>query len=137
MKLKVTRELSLPHCTLGKMYVDDKFFAYTLEDIVRAPGLKIYGETAIPEGEYKVELTMSNHFQRVTPQILNVPGFEGIRIHGGNTAADTLGCILIAHNEDISHERIQGTAEPELTKLLEGIKDITIEIKDVVAKPVS
>lgn len=68
---------------------------YTLEDVVRAPGVKVYGETAIPAGMYELQITMSNRFKKLLPLVLNVPGFEGIRIHAGNTAKDTEGCLLL------------------------------------------
>lgn len=93
MKLKVLRTLGTQGCTLGTMSVDGKFQCYTLEDEVREE--KIYGETAIPAGEYRVIVNHSPHFNRELPLLLNVPGYEGVRIHPGNTAADTLGCILV------------------------------------------
>jgi hypothetical protein len=66
---------------------------FTLEDVVRPE--KIAGETAIPAGTYEVEITPSKRFKRDLPLVMNVPGFEGIRIHPGNTAEDTEGCILV------------------------------------------
>ena len=65
----------------------------TCEDKVRPK--KIWGETAIPKGNYRVSLTWSNRFKRVLPLVQDVPGFEGIRIHAGNTSADTEGCLLV------------------------------------------
>lgn len=107
VKLKVIREPSFAGCTLGKLYLDGAFFCDTLEDVDRkleCGGEKIYGETAIPRGTYKVVLNFSNRFKRVLPQILDVKGFEGIRIHPGNTAADTHGCILVGSRDN--HNRI-------------------------------
>jgi hypothetical protein len=93
MKLGLIRDIRGKHFTLGKLYIDGQFFCYTCEDAVRQT--KIYGETAIPPGSYNVSLTWSNRFKRVLPLIENVPNFSGIRIHAGNTAADTEGCPLI------------------------------------------
>lgn len=61
--------------------------------------LKVYGETAIPRGKYKVTMTYSAKYKRVMPQMMNVKGFTGIRIHSGNTAKDSLGCILLGKND--------------------------------------
>ena len=69
------------------------FICHTLEDVQR--DVKIKAETAIPWGMYKVVITMSNRFKRKLPLLLDVPNFEGVRIHGGNTEADTHGCILL------------------------------------------
>lgn len=81
--------------TLGKLYANGQFWGHTCEDEVRKEGVKVYGRTAIPSGTYRVENSYSNRFKKVLPAILNVPGFEGIRIHGGNHAEDSLGCILL------------------------------------------
>lgn len=86
--------------TIGKIYAENAFpFCDTLEDKVRPDGVKVYGETAIPAGKYKMVITWSNRFKRKLPLLLNVPGFEGIRIHPGNTAVDTHGCILVGIND--------------------------------------
>ena len=95
MKLHVKRDQLDPDCTLGSLYIDGEFYCHTLEDTVRAPGVKVYGQTAIPAGTYGVTVNMSNRFKQLMPLVLSVPGFEGIRIHPGNTAADTDGCILV------------------------------------------
>jgi hypothetical protein len=92
MKLTLKREPSTTKSTPSKLYVDGVFECYTLEDVVRPS--KIYGEAAIPAGTYKVIINMSNRFKRLLPLLLNVPNYEGIRIHPGNTDKDTEGCIL-------------------------------------------
>ncbi len=79
--------------TIGKLSIDGLFAMYTLEDAVR--DVKIAGETAIPAGTYKVVITESQRFKHPLPLLLDVPGFTGVRIHSGNTAADTCGCILV------------------------------------------
>ncbi len=94
MKLQVIRNCGAT-CTIGKLLIDGVFECYTLEDVVRPIGEKVFGETAIPYGEYDVIITYSPHFQRDLPLLLSVPNFEGVRIHPGNTAADTEGCLLV------------------------------------------
>ena len=80
--------------TVGKMYIDGVYQCYTLEDVVRN-GTKVVGKTAIPTGKYKVIIDSSQRFKQDMPHILDVPDFTGVRIHAGNTSADTDGCILL------------------------------------------
>ena len=94
MNIKVRRFEFGTTYTIGKLYIDDVYQCFTLEDKVR-DGEKIDGQTAIPYGTYSVVIDHSNRFNRDMPHILNVPGFEGIRIHSGNTSADTEGCLLL------------------------------------------
>ena len=97
MKITVKRTFKGPEYTIGKLYIDDNYFCDTLEDTVRK--VKIAGKTAIPAGSYKVKKTMSPRFKKILPEILNVPNFSGVRIHSGNTAADTDGCLLLGLNK--------------------------------------
>lgn len=128
MNLEVTRKIFNTNDTIGVFYVDDVKFCYTLEDIVRpADEPKVFGKTAIPAGTYKVVLSHSNHFNRVLPEILDVPGFEGIRIHGGNTEVDTEGCILVAYHTD--NMKIWDSAIDKLIDLMTGKKEIIITIE--------
>lgn len=101
MRLELRRLELTGSSTIGRLAVDGVDFCWTLEDVVR-DGPKVYGQTAIPAGTYAVQLTMSPRFKRVLPLLLNVPGFEGVRIHPGNTADDTEGCILVGlgHADD-------------------------------------
>ena len=107
-------------CIIGDLYDEDEFFCFTLEDEIRSSHVKVYGETCIKADRYEVVLTVSNRFKRLMPLLLNVPMFSGIRIHGGNTSKDTLGCVLVAHNTDF--KKIWSTAEKSLTKILSGWK---------------
>lgn len=105
MRLDLHRHGSVHGATIGTLAINGEPACYTLEDQVReiegAPvgEWKVYGQTAIPRGTYTVIITESARFKRPLPLLLNVPGFEGIRIHPGNTAADTDGCILVGYTE--------------------------------------
>lgn len=93
MELLLKRLHKTSNSTIGELYVNGVFQCYTLEDVERV--VKIKNETAIPKGKYKVVITYSNRFKRDLPLLLNVPNFEGVRIHSGNTNHDTEGCILV------------------------------------------
>lgn len=98
MNLILTRAESTGDSTFGRLYINGQFFCYTLEDMDRkleSGGAKIYGKTAIPRGEYEVVIDYSQRFKQEMPRLLDVPQFEGIRIHPGNTHEDTHGCILV------------------------------------------
>jgi len=94
MMIRVLRIDGDAQRTIGLLVVDGVFHGYSLEDAVRT-GPKVPGHTAIPTGRYRVTVTMSQQFKTYLPLLLDVPGFEGIRIHAGNTDADTSGCILV------------------------------------------
>lgn len=90
--------------TIGGLWFvqSEKRICYTLEDVVRPFGaLKVLGETAIPAGRYRVDLTWSDRFGWLVPEILGVPDFSGIRFHGGERPADTKGCPLVGMVRDI------------------------------------
>ena len=98
MKIEVIRDTFTADATLGKMLVNGGMFGYTCEDLDRKledGGEKVQNETAIPRGTYKVVTSFSHHFGKVMPEILEVPGFVGVRIHAGNGPTDTEGCILL------------------------------------------
>ena len=102
MKLLVRRTALKDTYTIGKLYVDGEYFCDTLEDRVRdlSKEAKVAGQTAIPEGTYIVSVTMSPRFGRLLPLLHDVPQFTGVRIHSGNTARDTEGCILVGYNRE-------------------------------------
>ena len=93
-----------PNSTLSKLYVDDVFECYVLEDtdrgltnampLAKIEKVKVKGRTAIPAGRYEVLITMSNRFKKLMPLLLRVPGFGGIRIHAGVNHLHTEGCLL-------------------------------------------
>lgn len=99
MKLKLYRKFLGNKYTIGKLFVNGEYVCDTLEDVVRSENSKVYGKTAIPYGVYEIVLTMSPRFKKVLPLLLDVPHFEGIRIHTGNTEKDTEGCILVGYNK--------------------------------------
>jgi len=128
MKLTVVRTYYKDKYTIGNFYIENDFFSNTLEDTYR--DVKIMHETCIPEGIYKVVLTFSNRFQKVIPQILGVPNFEGIRIHSGNTEKDTSGCILVGKNDVRGMVTNSRKYYTELMQKLEtATEPITIEIR--------
>lgn len=119
MEIVVERKWPKSAYTIGRLYVEDELFANTLEDkdrglwiydsLERIKDVKVYGETAIPKGRYKVDMDVLSPkysqiawYKRVTkgymPRLRNVPGFEGILIHPGNGPEDTLGCLLVGKN---------------------------------------
>jgi hypothetical protein len=106
LNLAVVRKWQVGKAALGELYVDGSQFCYTLEDQVRevkdqpVERWKVPNETAIPEGDVRGGDDVLEPFQKVMPQLLAVPGFSGVRIHGGNTAADTEGCILVGEMRD-------------------------------------
>lgn len=124
--------------TISKLYIDGKYYCDTIEDTVRDLPLecpytsrgqscrcneKIYSETAIPAGTYKVIVTMSNKFGRELPLLVDVPHFLGIRIHRGNTSKDSSGCIIVGEN------KVKGTVINSTKYEI----DITKKIKEAIA----
>ena len=99
MKLTLARRIFTTQSTIGELAVDGNFECFTLEDPVRPK--KIRSVTAIPAGTYTVAITFSPRFGTELPLLLDVPEFEGIRIHPGNTATDTEGCLLVGKSRAI------------------------------------
>lgn len=111
MKVRIERKWKKDGYTVGRVYIDDVFFCNSMEDKDRGlrqdmsvgeiSRLKVDGVTAIPTGKYKVSMTFSPKYKREMPHVMNVKGFTGIRIHSGNTAADSEGCILLGNNNRV------------------------------------
>ena len=95
MDLRLERLWLAPLDTIGTFLIDGLFECFVLEDQVREAGVKVPGQTAIPVGRYEVIITPSQRFKEDLPLLVGVPGFEGVRIHAGNTHEDTEGCILV------------------------------------------
>jgi hypothetical protein len=108
------------------MLVDGLFQCFTLEDVERP--VKIKGETAIPKGTYKVIINESNRFKRLLPLLLNVPDFEGVRIHSGNSNHDTEGCILVGQTRNKNYIGQSRKAFEKLFKKMQSAKEITLTI---------
>lgn len=141
MKLTLKRIALRPTYTIGKLYIDDVYFCDTIEDTVRDLNKngkfdngekKIHSKTAIPYGTYEIKWTYSPRFKKYTPQLMNVPSFEGIRIHVGNTSADTEGCLILGKNKQVGKVL---NSRDTINKFYPIIKEacsngkVTIEIK--------
>jgi len=137
MKIAIKRQAAHATNTMGVMEVDGAFYANTLEDTYRDLGAdgsgKVPGQTCIPAGTYKVTVDFSEHFGKKMLHILDVPFFEGIRIHGGNTDADTEGCPLIgAQTNGLTRIWECAVVVDDLTERVEAAEgasdDVTITI---------
>ena len=139
MILTLDRKYKLPTYTIGKLYIDGEYFCDTLEDkdrgltdsmfVSEISKIKIKKETAIPTGTYKVTITYSNRFKKNMPLINDVKGFEGIRIHSGNTDKDTEGCILVGFNKVKGNVINSRDTYNKLFSVLSKSNNITITIK--------
>lgn len=152
MELKLDRKYKKQGYTIGKLYVNGEFFCDTVEDedreLEKCPddesllSVKVYAKTAIPKGKYAVRLTVSPRFKTRSwaakyggkvPELVNVRGFSGVRIHPGNTAEDLEGCIAPGENK-IKGGVINSTAK--FTRLMDGFllpafqggEQVTLEI---------
>jgi len=131
MDMILRRKWATEVSTVGELEVDGKFECYTLEDVVRGNEPKVYGRTAIPAGTYKVTVTFSNRFQRPMPLLHDVPGFEGVRIHSGNTSQDTEGCILVGRVRESDRIGESKLAFEHLFSQIQTAVESEIQILDV------
>lgn len=131
MNLHLLRHTWSPTRTLGTLYIDGAPFCFTLEDadrwlIFNDPNTaKIPGLTAIPiSHSYEIAITWSPRFQKLMPLLLNVPYFEGVRIHAGNTEADTEGCILVGSSLQLDRVlNSRATYDPLVQKIKAGTRE--------------
>ena len=130
MNILLERTFYSPSYTIGKMYIDGKYFCDTIEDVNRdlnkngkfdGNEAKVQDKTCIPFGIYKVKVTMSNRFKRLLPEVLNVPSFAGIRIHNGVDETSSSGCIIVGKN----------TVKGKVTDSTKYMNLITDKIKEV------
>ena len=138
MRIELVRIAFKSTYTIGKLYVDGKYFSDVLEDVDR--GLdssmseseilekKVKGQTAIPTGHYVINITYSPKYKRMMPLLLDVKGFSGIRIHSGNSSKDTEGCLLVGKNKKVGMVLESRDTYQRLFKMMQGEKDITIDI---------
>lgn len=135
MKIKVDRIFKGATYTIGKLYLDGQYFCDTIEDTVRnlpakcsdtPKGIgckckdKVYAETAIPAGTYKVTMEYSPRFKKTLPYLHNVPHFLGILIHTGNDQSHSSGCLIVGRNT-VKGKVLESKAT--MDKLMERIKD--------------
>lgn len=138
MKLRVERQIFDDESTISEALLDGVHECYILEDRVReVPNTpveewKVPHLTAIPYGEYKLVINHSQRFNRDLPLLLNVPGFTGVRIHPGNTQADTEGCLLVGRTKGdqfVGESRAAfGLLYPKLVAAIEAGDEVTVEI---------
>ena len=134
MKLILTRHARRADYTIGRLEDENgKKICDTLEPIWRnydGGEMKIPRKSAIPEGSYRVVVTKSQRFGKYLPLLVGVPGFEGVRIHAGNTSRDTEGCILVGQNLQVGKVLWSRITLEKLMKLIENEKEIYIIIKN-------
>lgn len=143
MEILVEREYKKKDYTIGKMYINGEYFCDTLEDTDRGltqimtlseiKEVKEYGCTAIPTGRYPISYTYSPRFKKHLPLLLNVPAFDGVRIHSGNTHKDTEGCILLGENKAVGKVLNSRKTMDEFLRILkpaiEACENVWITIK--------
>lgn len=134
MKLILTRHARRADYTIGRLEDENgKKISDTLEPTWRnynGGEMKIPKKSAIPEGTYRVVITKSQRFRKYLPLLVGVPGFEGVRIHAGNTSRDTEGCILVGQNLQVGKVLWSRISLERLMKLIENEKEIYLTIKN-------
>ena len=108
MKLELFRDIFGENYTLGELMLEGKHYSWTCEDKDRRledagnESAKVFGETAIPRGTYKLHTVFSPHFKRVVVELQDVSYFTKVYLHGGNRPEDSLGCILHGKRRSVS-----------------------------------
>lgn len=120
MNLELKRFHGTEGYTAGELYIDGELFCQTLEDEEREE--KIYSQTAIPMGKYEVIINYSPRFMKDLPLLINVPNFIGVRIHSGNTAKDTEGCILLGSDSN-NKDAWLGNSRKAMERFMPLLKD--------------
>ena len=134
MKLVLIRHARRADYTIGRLEDENGMkICNTLEPTWRnykCGEMKISKKSAIPEGTYRVVITKSQRFRKYLPLLVGVPGFEGVRIHAGNTSRDTEGCILVGQNLQVGKVLWSRITLEKLMKLIENEKEIYLTIKN-------
>ena len=131
-EVKIKRIAFKDTYTIGRITVDGLFISDSIEDKVRVLNSikdKVYGETAIPAGTYKADIYFSKKFGYKVVRLFDVPYFEGIYIHKGNTEKDSLGCIIVGYNDKKGWVSRPTVAMNKLIEALEGADKITVTIE--------
>ena len=139
MRIIVKRIAKRETYTIGRMFIDGVYFCDTIEDKDRGlkqgmplseiQRIKVMHETAVPTGTYKVIVNMSPAKQRLLPRLLDVPGFEGILVHRGNSASDSSGCLCVGENKVVGKVINSTGYELKLVEMLKNESNITITIE--------
>lgn len=127
MELRVKRLYKTDKSTIGELSIDGEFQCFTLEDVER--DIKVPGKTAIPKGTYSVIINQSNRFKRLLPLLLNVQNFSGVRIHSGNFAENTEGCILVGQTRGLDFIGGSRKAFDKLFLKMQQAEKITLTIE--------
>ncbi len=130
MELRLVRNTFSSQSTIGDLYINDVRECFILEDYDRGlkqidtleiiNKVKVFGETCIPYGRYEVVITFSNRFSCMMPLLVSVPGWEGVRIHWGNYAKNTEGCLIVGTSKD---KDFVGHSKDEYAPLLAKLRD--------------
>ena len=131
MKLTLQRYLFAEDYTMGLLFIDGVYFCDTIEDKYRGQNLsktKVANETCIPYGVYTIKITYSPKYKKNMPQILDVPYFSGVRIHSGNTAKDSSGCVIVGIKSENGTVLQSRKMYNELMKRLGTANNIKVDI---------